>query len=76
MTEPRRILVDWEYGASGLCWCSTKEEHEAPYQRWSHLTSVQQSDGPPIQMPELTRQLRDDLQAWNDSWDERDPLLA
>lgn len=26
-------------------------------------------------MPELTRQLRDDLQAWNDSWDERDPLF-
>lgn len=75
MTEPRRILVDWEYGASGLCWCSTKEEHEAPYQRWSHLTSVQQPDGPPIHMPELTRQLRDDLQAWNDSWDERDPLF-
>jgi hypothetical protein len=24
-------------------------------------------------MPELTRELRDDLQAWNDAWDERDP---
>jgi hypothetical protein len=26
-------------------------------------------------MSELTRELRDDLQAWNDSWDERAPLF-
>jgi hypothetical protein len=75
VAEPRRILIDWDYGASGLWWCSTKEEHEAPYDRWSYLTSVQQPDGPPINMPELTRELRDDLQAWNDSWEERDPLF-
>jgi hypothetical protein len=25
-------------------------------------------------MPELPRQLRDDLKAWNDSWEERGPL--
>jgi hypothetical protein len=76
VTEPRRILIDWEYGASGLCWCSTKEEYEASsYSQWSHLTSVQQPGGPPIHsaMPELTRELRADLQAWNDSWDERNP---
>ena len=36
---------------------------------------VRQPGGPPIHMPELTRALRDDLQAWNDSWDERDPLF-
>lgn len=75
VTEPRRILIDWEYGASGLAWCSTKEEHEAPYERWSYLRRVQQPGGPPIRMPGLTKELRDDLQAWNDCWDERDPLF-
>jgi hypothetical protein len=75
VTGPRRILIDWEYGASGLAWCSTEEEHEAPAERWSYLRRVQQPGGPPIRMPELTRELRDDLQAWNDSWDERDPLF-
>ncbi len=30
VAEPRRILIDWDYGASGLWWCSCKEEHEAP----------------------------------------------
>lgn len=74
MAEPRRILIDWEYGASGLCWCSTKDEHEAPsYSQWSYLTSVRQPGGPPIEptMPKLTSQLRGDLKAWNDSWDDR-----
>jgi hypothetical protein len=75
VAEPRRILIDWDYGASGLWWCSTKEEHEAPYERWGYLTSVQQPDGPPIHMPELTTELRVDLKTWNDSWDERDPLF-
>jgi hypothetical protein len=73
VTQPRRVIIDWDYGASGLWWCSTKEEHEAPAQRWGHLMRVRQPDGPPIHMPELTRQLRDDLQAWNDSWEERCP---
>jgi hypothetical protein len=40
VTEPRRILVDWEYGASGLGWCSAREEHEAPYQRWSYWATA------------------------------------
>lgn len=74
MVEPRRILIDWEYGASGLVWCATKEELEAPYERWSYLRKVRQPGGPPIRMPELTRELLDGLQAWNDSWDESDPL--
>ena len=73
MTEPRRILIDWEYGASGLAWCLTKEEREAPSERWSYLTRVQQPGGPPVGWPELSRELSEDLQAWNDSWDEQDP---
>ena len=73
MTEPRRILIDREYGASGLCWCPSKEEHEAPYSQWSYLSSGQHPGGPPISVPVLSRELREDLQAWNDSWDERNP---
>ena len=30
MTEPRRVLIDWDYGAHGIWWVLTKEEKEAP----------------------------------------------
>lgn len=51
---------------------STKEEHEAAYQQWSYLTSAQRPGRPHTHHgfnELLTKKLRDDLQAWNDSWD-------
>lgn len=30
MTEPRRVLIDWDYGANGIWWCLTAEEMTAP----------------------------------------------
>jgi hypothetical protein len=30
VTEPRRVLIGWDYGASGIWWVLTKEEKEAP----------------------------------------------
>jgi hypothetical protein len=30
MSEPRRVLVDWDYGADGIWWCRTSEERTAP----------------------------------------------
>jgi hypothetical protein len=70
--EPRRVLICWEYGASGLGWVSTKEEHEAPEHKWSWLAQAQRPGRPHTHhefSERLTRKLRDDLQAWNDAWD-------
>ena len=30
VTEPRRVLIDWDYGANGIWWVLSKEEMEAP----------------------------------------------
>jgi hypothetical protein len=71
VTEPRRVLIDWDYGAHGIWWVLTKEEKEAP---------PAQGPGVGIQPPgrldrarpwseRLTAGLLDDLQAWNSAWD-------
>ena len=73
MTEPRRILIDWDFAASGIWWCATKEEHEAPRERWRYLRAVRQPGGPPVRMPELTAALRDDLKAWNQAFEDWTP---
>jgi hypothetical protein len=73
VTEPRRILIDWDYAASGIWWCATREEHEAPRERWRYLTAVRQPGGPPVRMPELTAALRDDLKAWNQAFEDWTP---
>ena len=46
MTEPRRVLIAWDYAARGIWWVLTKQEKEAPVPvgRWTvpryrdHLT--------------------------------------
>jgi hypothetical protein len=55
---------------------STKEEHEAPEHQWSWLAQAQRPGRPHTHhrfSERLTRKLRDDLQAWNDSWDIEHP---
>ena len=71
MTEPRRVLIDWDYGAHGIGWVLTKEEKEAPPARGRQV-GIQ----PPGRLDRarpwserLTAGLLDDLQAWNSAWD-------
>ncbi len=32
MTEPRRVLIDWDYGAHGIWWVLTRQEKKLPPQ--------------------------------------------
>ena len=71
MTEPRRVLIDWDYGAHGIWWVLTKEEKEAPPAQGRRV-GIQ----PPGRLDRarpwnerLTAGLLDDLQAWNSAWD-------
>jgi hypothetical protein len=70
VTEPRRVLIAFDYQADGIWLVATKEEIEAPYEGWSRLTREQHR--PTSHRPWgdlLSDQLIDDLKAWNDSWD-------
>jgi hypothetical protein len=77
VAEPRRVLIDWDYGAPGIWWCSTKEEHEAPYPQWRYLTS-ERRPGRPHEARSWSERLSEailcDLKAWNDSWASKDPV--
>jgi hypothetical protein len=69
MTEPRRVMIGWEYLCDGIEWVSTKEEQEALYP--FELEKVQRPGKPPIPRPwpeRLSEQLISNLKAWNDSW--------
>ena len=77
MTEPRRVLIDWDYGAHGIWWVLTKEEKEAPAPpgHWSG-TPRPDLDRPRPWSDRLSRALLDDLQAWNDAWEASDADAA
>jgi hypothetical protein len=75
VTEPRRVLIDWDYGAHGIWWVLTKEEKEAPTPRGGHRTDTRPpgwDERPRPWSDRLTSELLDDLQAWNDNWDNED----
>ena len=69
------VLIDWDYGASGIWWVLTKQEKEAsaPPGQWIGA----REPGPPHPVrpwsDRLTSTLLDDLQAWNDDWSGQDP---
>lgn len=70
MTEPRRVLIAWDYAARGIWWVLTKQEKEAPVPvgRW---TGTPPSGPPHRPLPwsdRLSSELLEDLQAWNDAW--------
>jgi hypothetical protein len=72
VTEPRRVLIDWDHGASGIWWVLAKEEKEAPAPREGSLTGIApllQNERPRAWSDQLSEELLDDLQAWNESWD-------
>ena len=74
MAEPRRVLVAWDSGASGIWWVLTKEEKEAPAPpgRWVGARPAEPRRPVRPWSDRLTSQLLDDLQVWNDDWDHRD----
>jgi hypothetical protein len=70
VTEPRRVLIAFDYRADGIWWVATKEEIEAPYEEHSRLN--REHHRPTSHRPWgdlLSDRLLDDLKAWNDSWD-------
>jgi hypothetical protein len=76
VTEPRRVLIAWDYGAGGIWWVLTREEKQAPAPagRWSGTPprrSGEQRSGerPRPWSDRLSAGLLDDLQRWNDDWD-------
>jgi len=72
VTEPRRVLIDWEYLCDGIYWVPDKEEYETPYPEGLRLRDVQRPGGPPVireWRERLGEQVLRDLKAWNDSWD-------
>ncbi|MDA8277347.1 MAG: hypothetical protein M0Z45_03990 [Actinomycetota bacterium] len=74
MGKPRRVLIDWDYGASGIWKCSTREEITATAPeagRWSGEA--------PVNMPAslqwsnlLSPSLLDSLKSWNRSFESAD----
>jgi hypothetical protein len=71
VTEPRRVLIAFDYHADGIWWVTTKEEKEAPtYEEWSRLTRARYGpSGPPGWRDLLSDRVLDDLKAWNDAHD-------
>jgi hypothetical protein len=69
VTEPRRVLIGWDYGAHGIWRVLTKEEKEAPAPpgRWSGTPPSSWHDRPRPWSDRLSGELLDDLQAWNDA---------
>jgi hypothetical protein len=69
VTEPRRVLIGWDYGAHGIWWVLTKEEKEAPASpgHWSRSRPSSWHDRPRPWSDRLSGELLDYLQAWNDT---------
>ena len=70
MADPRRVLISWDYGASGIWWVLTREEKEFPAtaDRWSGTPPPRQEDRRGPWSGRLSSRLLYDLQAWNDAW--------
>jgi hypothetical protein len=70
VTEPRRVLIAFDYRADGIWWVATKEEIEAPYEEHRRLNREHHRlTGHRPWGDLLSDQLLDDLKVWNDSWD-------
>lgn len=78
-TEPRRVLIAWDYGARGIWWVLTREEKEAPAPpgRWSGTRPTGLGPTGPGERvrprgDRLSAGLLDDLHQWNDDWCHQD----
>src|ERR1051326_8842004 len=69
VAEPRRVLIDWDYGAHGIWWVPAQEEKEAlaPPGRWSGAVPPHPRQRRPWS-DRLSSELLDDLQEWNNAW--------
>jgi hypothetical protein len=66
------VLIDWDYCAHGIWWVLTKEEKQAPAPRGGRRTGIRppgRDERPRPWSDRLSSGLLDDLQAWNDAWD-------
>ena len=72
MTEPRRVFISADSGAHGIWWVLTKEEMEAPAPsgRWVGTRPSDRHDRIRPWSDRLTGELLDDLQGWNDAWED------
>ena len=68
MTEPRRLLIDWDWGASGIWKVLTREEFMVPPSpgRWTGVPPPASVTRPRAWGDLLSAELMDDLQQWND----------
>jgi hypothetical protein len=66
------VLISWDYGAHGIWRVLTKEEKEAPAPsgQWADTRPSDRHDRIRPWSDQLTGKLLDDLQAWNDAWEE------
>ena len=72
-TEPRRVVIGWDYGAHGIWWVLTREEMQAPAPpadragHWGGTPPSGWHDRPRPWSDRLSGELLDELQAWNDA---------
>jgi hypothetical protein len=69
VTQPRRVLIDWDYAAYGIWQVLTREEKQGtvPPGRWSGTPLPERHERPRPWRDRLSSGLLDDLQAWNDA---------
>lgn len=73
MAEPQRVLIDCDYGASGIWWVSIRKEQVSPAHPGGQSRSLPADSGDRHRpwRDLLSAELIDALEEWNRSW-ERD----
>jgi hypothetical protein len=69
VTQPRRVLIGWDYAARGIWRVLTRQEKEGlvPPGRWSGTPPQGSHERPRPWSDRLSGGLLDDLRAWNDA---------
>lgn len=67
---PRQILIEWDWGATGIWWVSTPEERSAPARPGRWVFDAPLPDRRRAWRGQLSDDLIDALQAWNDRGEE------
>jgi hypothetical protein len=74
VSVPRRVVVDWDWGADGLWSVRSREERHAPAATGGQWVAYRRQSTPvPRPWGEiLSNELLDALQSWNDACGERE----